>query len=107
MRELGAGPASAACRGGGARSDLWLRIVASVLELPLQRIAVDEGAAVRRGAARGRGGRRVRRRPRGGRGVRQAARDVDPDPAWVQAYEDVHARYAAHYAPLRALLPPA
>jgi xylulokinase len=30
--------------GGGARSELWLRILASVLELPLQRMAVDEGA---------------------------------------------------------------
>src|SRR5215208_3460777 len=31
--------------GGGARSDDWLRIVASVLELPLERTATDEGAA--------------------------------------------------------------
>ena len=31
--------------GGGARSELWLRIVASVLETPLERVAVDEGAA--------------------------------------------------------------
>ena len=31
--------------GGGARSDLWLAIVASVLELPLERVAVAEGAA--------------------------------------------------------------
>ncbi|MBW3609130.1 MAG: xylulokinase, partial [Actinobacteria bacterium] len=31
--------------GGGARSRLWLEILASVLELPLQRMAVDEGAS--------------------------------------------------------------
>jgi xylulokinase len=31
--------------GGGARSRLWLRILASVLELPLQRTAADEGAS--------------------------------------------------------------
>jgi xylulokinase len=31
--------------GGGARSRLWLEILASVLELPLQRTAVDEGAS--------------------------------------------------------------
>ena len=30
--------------GGGARSTLWLQILASVLELPLQRMTVDEGA---------------------------------------------------------------
>ena len=37
--------ASARVSGGGARSDLWLRIVASVLELPLERTAAEEGAA--------------------------------------------------------------
>ena len=31
--------------GGGARSELWLQIVASVLEIPLERLAVEEGAA--------------------------------------------------------------
>ena len=31
--------------GGGGRSELWRRIVASVLELPLERVAVEEGAA--------------------------------------------------------------
>src|SRR6202035_3587347 len=31
--------------GGGARSELWLRILASVLELPLQRVQIEEGAA--------------------------------------------------------------
>jgi xylulokinase len=31
--------------GGGARSRLWLEIVASVLELPLERTAAEEGAA--------------------------------------------------------------
>ena len=31
--------------GGGARSELWLKIVASVLEVPLERLAVEEGAA--------------------------------------------------------------
>ena len=31
--------------GGGARSELWLKIVASVLGIPLERTAVEEGAA--------------------------------------------------------------
>ena len=43
--EMGATPTVGRVSGGGARSDLWLRIVASVLELPLERTAVDEGAA--------------------------------------------------------------
>src|SRR3982750_1563003 len=40
-RSVAPGPAA----GGGAGSELWLKIVASVHELPLERIAVEEGAA--------------------------------------------------------------
>ena len=43
--ELGGRPTVGRVSGGGARSELWLQIVASVLELPLERVAVDEGAA--------------------------------------------------------------
>ena len=42
---LGVAPTLGRVSGGGSRSELWLQIVASVLELPLQRVAVDEGAA--------------------------------------------------------------
>jgi xylulokinase len=31
--------------GGGARSELWLKIVASVLQLPLERTESEEGSA--------------------------------------------------------------
>ncbi len=43
--EVGAAPTVGRVSGGGGRSDLWLRIVASALDLPLERTAVDEGAA--------------------------------------------------------------
>ena len=43
--ELGVEPVAGRVSGGGARSELWLRIVASVLGLPLERTAVEEGAA--------------------------------------------------------------
>ncbi|HWJ32024.1 MAG TPA: xylulokinase, partial [Gaiellaceae bacterium] len=38
LRELGARPEVGRVSGGGARNDLWLRIVASVLQLPLERM---------------------------------------------------------------------
>ena len=44
VSEISGRPALGRVSGGGARSDLWLQILASVLELPLQRVAVDEGA---------------------------------------------------------------
>ncbi len=45
VAEVSGPPAIGRVSGGGARSRLWLQIVASVLELPLQRTAVDEGAS--------------------------------------------------------------
>jgi len=45
LRELGARPASGRVSGGGARSELWLRILASVLGLPLETTESEEGSA--------------------------------------------------------------
>jgi xylulokinase len=45
LRELGVEASVARASGGGAASDLFLRVVASALELPVERVAVDEGAA--------------------------------------------------------------
>ena len=45
LRELGVTPTAGRASGGGARSRLWLEIVASVLGLPLERTVVEEGSA--------------------------------------------------------------
>src|SRR4029077_13097188 len=45
LRELGFTASVGRISGGGGRSDLWAEIVATVLDLPLERTAVDEGAA--------------------------------------------------------------
>jgi xylulokinase len=45
LRELGARPESGRVSGGGARSGLWLRILASVLGLPLETTESEEGSA--------------------------------------------------------------
>jgi xylulokinase len=45
LRELGVRPESGRASGGGARSELWLRIVASVLGLPLDLTESEEGSA--------------------------------------------------------------
>jgi xylulokinase len=45
LRELGARPESGRASGGGARSELWLRIVASVLGIPLELTESEEGSA--------------------------------------------------------------
>jgi xylulokinase len=98
LRELGVEPAGGRASGGGARSELWLRIVASALALPLERPAVEEGAAY--GAAL-LGGVAAGVWADAAEAVATCVRvrgEVEPDPAWVEAYADGHARF-------RALLP--
>src|SRR3954447_3619272 len=87
--------------GGGARSDLWLRIGAAVLELPLERTAADEGAAF--GAAL-LGGVAAGVWPdvpaAAGATVHPAGERIEPDPTWVAAYREGHERFRDLYPAL-------
>jgi xylulokinase len=101
LAELGVRPALGRVSGGGARSDLWLQILASVLELPLERVAVDEGAAF--GAAL-LGGVAAGVWPDVHAAV---AATVAPQPPvaplaeWVEVYRERLARYRSLYPALR------
>jgi xylulokinase len=99
--ELGSEPALGRVSGGGARSDLWLSIVASVLELPLERVAVDEGAAfgaaILGGVAAG-----VWPDVHAGVAATVQPRDViEPVPEWVEVYREGRERFRALYPALR------
>jgi xylulokinase len=106
LKELGVEPQIGRASGGGARSDLWLRIVASVLGVPLERTAVEEGAAygaaLLGGVAAGVFGDvheavaacvRVRDR-------------IEPEPAWGDAYARAYQRFRALYPAIRTLEEP-
>jgi xylulokinase len=103
LRELGVEPQSGRVSGGGARSDLWVRIVASVLRLPLERTAVEEGSAY--GAALLAGvadGTFADVHESVARCVRIHAR-IHPDPAWAEVYDRGYQRYRALYPAIRPL----
>jgi xylulokinase len=96
-------PAVGRVSGGGARSRLWLEILASVLELPLQRTAVDEGASF--GAAL-LGGVAAGVFADVEEAVAACVRPgelVEPVPAWVEPYREARERFRAVYPALRAL----
>jgi xylulokinase len=106
LKELGVEPQIGRASGGGARSDLWLRIVASVLGVPLERTAVEEGAAygaaLLGGVAAGVFGDvheavaacvRVRDR-------------IEPEPAWGDAYARAYQRFRTLYPAIRPLEEP-
>jgi xylulokinase len=103
LRTLGAVPDAGRVSGGGARSAIWLSIVASVLDLPLERTASEEGSAF--GAALLAGVRA---------GVFADAHDavrrcvhvrerIEPEPDWTEAYEHGYARYRLLYPTLDRL----
>jgi xylulokinase len=103
LRELGVDPQAGHVSGGGARSEHWLRILASVLDLPIRRTATDEGsaygAALLGGVAAGVFG-----------DVHEAVAScvrlvdaVEPDPEWSAAYEHGYRRFELLYPALRPL----
>jgi xylulokinase len=103
LRELGVEARTARVSGGGARSDLWLRIVASVLGLPLERTVAEEGAAF--GAAL-LGGVAAGVFSDVGEAVAACVRvrdRIEPEPAWREAYEQGYARFRSLYPALQPL----
>jgi xylulokinase len=96
-------PTAGRVSGGGARSELWLEIVASVLDLPLEMGAVDEGAAYGAALLGGiAGGVFTDARDAVSRCVR-ATRAVAPRPEWVARYAELRPRFSALYPALRPL----
>jgi xylulokinase len=104
--ELGGRPAFGRVSGGGARSELWLRIVASVLELPLDRVAVNEGAAF--GAAT-LGGVAAGLWPDVHAAVAATVApgaQIEPVAEWIPVYTEQRERYRALYPALRGVTGP-
>jgi xylulokinase len=101
LRELGVRPEVGRLAGGGARSELWTRIVASVLDLPLERTATEAGSAFGAALLAGvRAGTFADAAEAVARCVRVAAR-VEPDPAWVATYADGYPRFRTLYPALQ------
>lgn len=99
----GAAPQIARVSGGGARSELWTAILASVLELPLERTESEAGAAYGAALLGGvSGGVFDDARTAAQAGVRTTGR-IDPDPEWVERYAAGRARYRALYPALSGL----
>jgi xylulokinase len=103
VRATGAVAERGRVSGGGSRSRLWLRTVASVLEVPIEIMATDQGsafgAALLGGVAAG-----------VYRDVEQAASAcvrvndvIDPVPAWIEPYREARSRFRDCYPALRSV----
>jgi xylulokinase len=103
ITETGRAPAIARVTGGGARSDLWLRILASILELPLQRTSSEAGAAMGAALLGGVCGGLFPDAAGAARTAVAAADTIEPDPEWVRRYAEHRERYRALYPALKEL----
>jgi xylulokinase len=103
LRELGVDAEKARISGGGARSQLWTKIVASVLGIPLERTLVTEGAAY--GAAL-LGGVAAGVYADASEAVESCVRvteTIEPESAWIDSYDEAYARFRRLYPALRPL----
>jgi xylulokinase len=103
IAQLGMQPERGRVSGGGARSELWLRIVASVLGIPLERPVAEEGAAYGAALLGGVAGGVWADTSEAVRACVRTRGEVEPDPAWQEAYAGLLERYRALYPALKAV----
>jgi xylulokinase len=104
LRELGVEAEVGRVSGGGARSALWLEIIASVLGIPLERTAASEegaafGAALLGGVATG----AFANAADAVAACVQVTDRIEPNAEWISAYDEGYARYRRLYPALQPL----
>jgi xylulokinase len=103
LRDLGVEPEVGRVSGGGARSRLWLEILASVLRIPLETTAAEEGSAYGAALLAGvRAGVFADASEAVARCVR-VRETIEPDPECRRIYDEGYARFRKLYPALRPL----
>jgi xylulokinase len=103
VSELGGRPRTGRVSGGGARSQLWLEIVASVLDLPLEVCRVDEGAAYGAALLGGVAGGVFADARQAVEACVTVTRVIEPRPDWVERYAAILPHFRATYPALRTI----
>jgi xylulokinase len=101
LRALGVAPVSGRASGGGARSRLWLEIVASVLDLPLERSVVDEGSAYGAALLAGVASGTFASAQEAVASCVRVRETIEPDASWARRYDEGYARFRALYPAIR------
>jgi xylulokinase len=106
VASLGPRPETGRVSGGGARSALWVRIVASVLGIPLERTAVEEGAAYGAALLGGVAGGVFADVHEAVRACVHVRDVVQPEAEWTKVYDAGYERFRSLYPALRPLEQP-
>jgi xylulokinase len=101
IAELGPLPDRGRVSGGGARSEEWLRIVASVLELPLEQTAADEGAAFGAALLGGVAGGLWGSPAEAAEAAVAPTSTVEPVADWIDPYRERREEFRALYPAIR------
>jgi xylulokinase len=101
IRSLGLEPGWARVSGGGANSELWLKIIASVLRLPLERTAHTDAAAFGAALLGGISAGVFTDAENAVSSCVRATRAVEPTEAWADSYDEIYKRFRTVYPALR------
>jgi len=101
LRDLGVGVDCGRASGGGARSALWLEVVASALGIPLELTAVEEGSAFGAALLGGVAGGAFADVHEAVSRCVSVRETIEPRADWAQVYEDLYPRYRSLYPALK------
>src|SRR5580700_5415449 len=99
----GAMPTRGRVSGGGSRSRLWLQIVASALELPLEVMATDQGSAFGAALLGGVAGGVYATLEEASAACVRVTEVVDPVDSWIEPYREARRRFREYYPALRSV----
>lgn len=103
LRDLGVEVTSARVSGGGARSQFWLEICASVLGLPIERTVVEEGSAFGAALLGGVAGGMFADVHQAVKATVRTQEVVEPNGDWQEVYAELRPRFRALYPALRGV----
>lgn len=100
---VGATAARGRVSGGGSRSRLWLEIVATALEMPLEVMATDQGSAFGAALLGGVAAGVYRDLDEATAACVRVTEVVDPVTGWIEPYRDARRRFREYYPALRSV----
>lgn len=103
LRGVGVDADRARVSGGGARGQLWLRIISSVLGIPLELTAVEEGAAYGAALLAGVAGGTFKDVPEAVEACVSVRSTVDPTESWRAVYDEGYVTFRALYPALKSV----
>jgi xylulokinase len=89
--------------GGGSRSRLWLQIVASVLQLPIEIMATDQGSAFGAALLGGIAAGVYGDADQAAAACVRVTDVVDPVSAWIDPYREARLRFREYYPAVRTM----